>query len=198
MSVDGGSDKFTYSMSGSWFKQEGTLIGSDYSRFTARLNTSYKATDWLKIGENISFMAGVAKNAYESGDNTSSPMSNMLSAAFAMAPWDPTHYPAGSVNRNGKDLSGGISAGSNFTNVTNPFSMLEYNHPHNRTERWVGNVFAEITPLPYLTFRSTYSFDYRVGLNKSFADAYEVSAYDKREENFLASDINRTDRKSVV
>ena len=192
MSVDGGSDKFTYSMSGSWFKQEGTLIGSDYSRFTARLNTSYKATDWLKIGENISFMAGVAKNAYESGDNTSSPMSNMLSAAFAMAPWDPTHYPAGSVNRNGKDLSGGISAGSNFTNVTNPFSMLEYNHPHNRTERWVGNVFAEITPLPYLTFRSTYSFDYRVGLNKSFADAYEVSAYDKREENFLASDINRT------
>ena len=191
LSIDGSGERFTYSMSASWFKQQGTLIGSDYSRTTARLNTSYKATDWLTIGENFSFMAGVAKNTYESGDNNASPMANMLSAAFAMAPWDPTVYPEGSVNRFGKDLSGCNAAGSNFTNVTNPFSMLRYNHPHNRTERFVGNVFAEITPLKGLKFRSQYSFDYRISLNKSFAEAYEVSAYDKREDNFLASDMSR-------
>ena len=191
LSIDGGGDKFTYSMSGSWFKQEGTLMGSDYSRFTARLNTSYQATPWLKVGENVSFMASVAKNTYESGDNNASPMANMLTAAFAMAPWDPTHYPQGVVNRNGKDLSGGISAGSNFKNVTNPFSMLEYNHPHVRNERWVGNVFAELTPIKNFTFRSTYSFDYRITTNRSFADAYEVSSFDKREDNFLSSDMGR-------
>ncbi len=191
LSIDGGGDKFTYSMSGSWFKQEGTLMGSDYSRFTARLNTSYQATPWLKVGENVSFMASVAKNTYESGDNNASPMANMLTAAFAMAPWDPTHYPQGVVNRNGKDLSGGIAAGSNFKNVTNPFSMLEYNHPHVRNERWVGNVFAELTPIKNFTFRSTYSFDYRITTNRSFADAYEVSSFDKREDNFLSSDMGR-------
>ena len=191
LSIDGGGDKFTYSMSGSWFKQEGTLMGSDYSRFTARLNTSYQATPWLKVGENVSFMASVAKNTYESGDNNASPMANMLTAAFAMAPWDPTHYPQGVVNRNGKDLSGGIAAGSNFKNVTNPFSMLEYNHPHVRNERWVGNVFAELTPIKNFTFRSTYSFDYRITTNRSFADAYEVSSFDKREDNFLSSDMDR-------
>lgn len=192
LSIDGGTDNFTYSMSGSWFSQEGTLIGSDYSRFTARLNTSYKATPWLKVGENISFMASVAKNAYESGDNQSSPMANMLAAAFAMAPWDPTHYPEGAVNRQGKDLSGGIAAGSNFKNVTNPFSMLEYNHPHVRNERWVGNVFAEIYPVKNLSFRSTFSFDYRITTDRSFADAYEVSSFDRRDDNFLASSIGRT------
>lgn len=191
LSIDGGGDKFTYSLSGSWFKQEGTLLGSDYSRFTARLNTSYQATPWLKVGENISFMASVSKNTYESGDNNASPMANMLTAAFAMAPWDPTHYPAGSVNRNGKDLSGGISAGSNFKNVTNPFSMLEYNHPHVRNERWVGNVFAELTPIKNFTFRSTYSFDYRITTNRSFGDSYEVSSFDKRADNFLSSDMGR-------
>lgn len=191
LSIDGGGDKFTYSLSGSWFKQEGTLLGSDYSRFTARLNTSYQATPWLKVGENISFMASVSKNTYENGDNNASPMANMLTAAFAMAPWDPTHYPAGSVNRNGKDLSGGISAGSNFKNVTNPFSMLEYNHPHVRNERWVGNVFAELTPIKNFTFRSTYSFDYRITTNRSFGDSYEVSSFDKRADNFLSSDMGR-------
>ena len=153
LSIDGGTDKLTYSLSGSWFGQQGTIIGSDYSRFTARLNTTYKVTNWLKVGENLSFSASTAKNAYESGDNSESAGANILSAAFAMAPWDPTRYPEGSVNRNGKDLSGGISAGSNFKNVTNPLSMVEYSHPKSRNERWVGNVFAEIQPISDLTFR---------------------------------------------
>lgn len=192
VAIDGGGDKFTYSMSGSWFSQQGTIIGSDYSRFTGRLNTSYQAFPWLKIGENISFMSSVAKNAYESGDNSESAGANILSAAFAMAPWDPVRYPEGAVNRKGKDLAGSISAGSNFKNVTNPLSMVEYSHPKVRNERWVGNVFAELTPVKYLTFRSSYSFDYKLTTDKSFSDAYEVSAYDKREKNFLSSSMART------
>lgn len=191
LSVDGGGDKFTYSMSGSWFKQEGTIIGSDYSRFTGRLNTSYQAMPWLKIGENLSFMSSVAKNAYENGDNSESAGANILSAAFAMAPWDPLRYPEGSLNRKGDNLSGGLAAGSNFKNVTNPFSMVEYSHPKDRTERWVGNVFAEITPIKYLTFRSSFSFDYRWVTSKSFMDAYEVSSYDKRDKNFLSASMSR-------
>ena len=192
LSVDGSSDRFTYSMSGSWFKQQGIIIGSDYSRLTVRLNTSFKATNWLKIGENVSFMASRAANAYESGDNSESAGANILSAAFAMAPWDPTHYPQGVVNRKGKDLSGRIAAGSNFKNVTSPFSMVEYSHPKTRNERWVGNVFAEITPIKYLMFRSSFSFDYRLTTDKSFMDAYEVSSYDKRDKNFLSASMART------
>lgn len=192
LSIDGGGENFTYSASGSWFKQQGIIIGSDYSRTTARLNTTYQATPWLKIGENISFMASVAKNAYESGDNSESAGANILSAAFAMAPWDPTRYPEGSVNRKGDDLSGGISAGSNFKNVTNPLSMVEYSHPKVRNERFVGNAFLELTPIKYLTFKSTFNFDYRIATDRSFMEAYEVSAYDRREKNFLSSSMSRT------
>lgn len=192
LGIDGGGENFTYSASGSWFKQQGTVIGSDFSRTTARLNTSYQATPWLKIGENISFMASVARNAYESGDNVESPGANILSAALAMAPWDPVRYPEGSVNRNGKDLSNGIAAASNFKNVTNPFSMVEYSHPKVRNERFVGNAFIELTPVKHFVFKSTFNFDYRITTDKSFADAYEVSAYDKRTDNFLASSMART------
>ena len=192
LALDGGSEQFTYSASGSWFGQEGIIKGSDFSRFTGRLNTSYQAFPWLKIGENISFMASVARNAYESGDNSESAGANILSAAFAMAPWDPTHYPEGSVNRKGRDLSGAISAGSNFKNVTNPFSMVEYSHPKTRNERWVGNVYLDLTPIKYLTLHSSYSFDYRLTTDKSFMDAYEVSAYDRREKNFLSSSMARS------
>ncbi|MDE6217419.1 MAG: SusC/RagA family TonB-linked outer membrane protein, partial [Muribaculaceae bacterium] len=95
LGIDGGGEKFTYSMSGSWFGQEGIVMGSDYSRFTGRLNTSYQAFPWLKIGENISFTASKAQNAYESGDNSESAGASIISAAFAMAPWDPVRYPEG-------------------------------------------------------------------------------------------------------
>lgn len=192
LSIDGGGEKFTYSASGSWFGQQGIIRGSDYSRFTARLNTSYQAFPWLKIGENISFMASVARNAYESGDNSESAGANILSAAFAMAPWDPVRYPEGSVNRKGKDLSGGIAAGSNFKNVTNPFSMVEYSNPKTRNERWVGNVYIDLTPIRHLTLHSSYSFDYKLTTDRSFMEAYEVSSYDKRDKNFLSSSMARS------
>ncbi|MCM1376935.1 MAG: TonB-dependent receptor [Clostridium sp.] len=191
LGIDGGGERFTYSASGSWFGQQGIIRGSDYSRFTARLNTTYQAFPWLKIGENISFTASKAQNAYESGDNSESAGASIISAAFAMAPWDPVRYPEGSVNRKGQDLSGGLAAGSNFKNVTNPFSMIEYSHPKVRNERWVGNVFLELTPIKYLTFRSSFNFDYRITTDKSFMDSYIVSAYDKRDDNFLSSSMAR-------
>ena len=189
LSIDGGSEKTTYSLSTSWYSQEGTIIGSNYERLTVRLNTSHKVNDWLKVGENVSFMSSTSRTAM---NNSESAGSSILSAAFAMAPWDPTHYPAGSVNKQGTDLSGQISAGSNFKNVTNPFSMVENSHPKDRNERFVGNVFAEITPLKGLTFRSSYSFDYNIATSKLFKDAYEYSDYDKNSKNFLSSSIGRT------
>lgn len=191
LSLDGGSSNVSYSASASWFKQEGIIIGSDYSRFTARLNTGWQAFPWLKIGENISFMSSVAQNAYESGDNSESAGANIISAAFAMAPWDPTRYPEGYVNKNGKDMGGQLAAGSNFKNVTNPLSMVEYSHPKNRNERFVGNAFLELTPWKFINWRTSYNFDYRITQDKSFMDSYTVSSYDKREKNFLSSSLAR-------
>lgn len=189
LSIDGGSEKTSYSLSGSWYSQEGTIIGSKYQRLTVRLNTQHEVNNWLKVGENVSFMSSTARNAM---NNSESAGASVLSAAFAMAPWDPVRYPEGSINRQGDDLSGQISAGSNFKNVTNPISMVEHSHPKNRNERFVGNVFAEINPLEGLTFRSTFSFDYNIATNKLFKDKYEYSAYDKNDKNFLSSDIGRT------
>lgn len=189
LSIDGGSKKTTYSLSGSWYSQEGTIIGSNYRRLTVRLNTSHQVNNWLKVGENISFMSSTARNAM---NNSESAGASVLSAAFAMAPWDPVRYPAGSVNRAGDDLSGQIAAGSNFKNVTNPYSMVEMSHPKDRNERFVGNVYAEITPLKGLTFRSSFSFDYNIATSKLFKDKYEFSSYDKNDKNFLSSSIGRT------
>lgn len=188
LAVNGGNEKATYSLSGSWFDQEGTIIGSDYSRASFRVNTALKPATWLKIGENLSFMYGYGRNAM---NNSSSPAASILSAAIAMAPWDPAHYPNGAQNNLGEDLSGRISAASNFKNVTNPFSMVEMSHPSDKTERLVGDVFVEANPIKGLTYRGDVSLDLTMYRHKSFKDAYQFSEFDKMSDNFLESNMSR-------
>ncbi len=187
ISISGGDEKNSYVVSASYFSQDGTIMGSDYQRLTLRVNTSMKVKEWLKIGENLSFVNSTGRNAMH---NSSSPGASILSAAIAMAPWDPTHYPEGSINNLGEDLSGQISAASNFKNVTNPFSMVEHSYPENIVERWVGDLFIELTPIKGFKWRTALSMDLANNRNKSFYEAYEYSDYDKRSKNFLSSSMD--------
>lgn len=186
ISISGGSEKNSYVISASYFNQQGTIMGSDYERLTLRANTSIQVNDWLKVGENLSFMNSTGRNAMH---NSSSPGASILSAAIAMAPWDPTHYAEGSINNLGEDLSGQISAASNFKNVTNPFSMVEHSYPENKTERWVGDIFVELTPMKNFKWRSAINMDLSNNRNKAFYETYEYSDYDQRTKNFLSSEM---------
>ena len=188
LSIDGGTDKGNYVISASYFNQDGTIIGSNFERLTLRINSSHKVRSWLKIGENLSFMSSTGRNAM---NNNSSPGASVLSAALAMAPWDPTHFPAGSVNLDGKDLGNQIAASSNFRNVTNPFSMVENSAPTNNVERWVGDFYAEITPVKNLVLRSSVSMDLSNNRDKLFKYAYAYSSYDKSDKNFIANSMAR-------
>lgn len=188
LSISGGTEKSNYAFSASYFNQDGTIIGSNYERLTLRFNSSHKVRNWLKIGENLSFMSSEGRNAM---NNSSSPGASVLSAALAMAPWDPTHYPEGSVNNEGKDISGQIAASSNFKNVVNPFSMVQNSHPKDIIERWVGDIYVEITPIKNLVLRSDLSMDLSNNRNKLFKEAYRYSDFDKADKNYLSSDMKR-------
>ena len=186
--MDYGNEKGYWSMSTSWFNQEGTVIGSDFSRLSMRVNSGYNVKPWLKVGENLSFMYSYGRSAM---NNNAAPAASIISAAIAMAPWDPARYPEGSVNGYGEDMSGKISAASNFKNVVNPLSMVEYSHPSDKTERWVGDVFAEINPFKGLIYRADVSMDMTNVRHKLFKDAYQHSNYDKTDINFLEESMSR-------
>ena len=188
LAIDGGNDNGHYALSASYYSQDGTIIGSNYERMTIRLNSDYKVRDWLKIGEHLSFMYASSRNAM---NNSSSPGASIISAALAMAPWDPTHYPEGAVNREGKDLSGQIAASSNFKNVTNPFSMVEMSHPNNKENRWIGDIYAEITPIDGLNIKASMSIDNNNTRSRLFKEAYEFSSYDRADKNYISSSMYR-------
>ena len=188
LSIDGGSERGHYALSSSYFSQDGTIIGSNYNRFTLRLNTDYKVFKWLTVGEHLSLMVSSGRNAM---NNSSSAGASVLSAAMAMSQWDPVYYPEGSVNVNGDDLSGHYSAGSNFKNVTNPYQMVYNTEPSSKSERVVGDIYLEIKPIKDLTLKSSLSVDYNIARNKGFTYPNTYTSYNFSEENFLSSLIGR-------
>lgn len=189
LSFDGGNDKGHYALSASYFGQNGTIIGSNYRRFTLRLNTDYKVRDWLKIGEHFSLVTSSGRNAM---NNSSSAGASIISGALAMAPWDPVYYPDGSVNKNGKNISGYYSAGSNFKNVTNPYQMAYNYEPNNKHERFIGDVFFEITPIKGLTIRPSISADYGLERNRNFGYPNIYTSYNASNLNSISSNMSRS------
>ena len=187
LSIDGGSEKGSYALSASYFSQEGTIIGSDYERMTLRLNSDLKVRDWLKVGENLSFMISNAHNAM---NNSGTGKSSMLTAALSMAPWDPVAYPEGTVSNAGEDLSGKYAAASNFTNTTNPYNMTYQHNSKDKGERWVGDLYLEIMPVKGLTIRPSISIDLANNRSSNFSYAYFTSTNDKFERDRMSSDYN--------
>lgn len=197
ISFDGGSKTSQYAVSAAYFDQQGTIMGSNYNRLTIRVNTSHKVRPWLKIGENLSFMTSTGRNAM---NNNASPGASILSAAIAMAPWDPTHYADNAWSYSttiangypqGRDLGGQIAASSNFRNVVNPYSMVENSVPSDKSNRWVGDIYLEITPIKGLMFRSDLSMDLANNSSKLFKYAYLYSSFDKMDKNFFASSLSQ-------
>ena len=54
ISFSGGKDNTSYYVSGSYLDQPGVLIGTEYKRYTFKVNFDTQVKDWLRIGTNIS------------------------------------------------------------------------------------------------------------------------------------------------
>lgn len=57
VSAQGGTDKVQYYASASYMDQEGTIIGSDFNRYSFRVNLDAQLKKWLKLGLSASYAA---------------------------------------------------------------------------------------------------------------------------------------------
>jgi TonB-linked SusC/RagA family outer membrane protein len=53
LSLTGGNDNMNYYISGGFLKQDGTIIGSNFKRYSFRTNVEGKLKDWFKLGANM-------------------------------------------------------------------------------------------------------------------------------------------------
>ncbi len=55
LTLSGATDKSNYSLGMGYLNNEGTLLGTYFTRYSFRVNTEFRPTDWLRVGENIQF-----------------------------------------------------------------------------------------------------------------------------------------------
>ncbi len=96
LSVSGGSEAVQYMVSGSYFDQEGILTGSDFTRYSMRVNLDIKASEKFKIGNSLNVSRSINNASETEGEATNS----MTHTALAMSPILPVYLPDGTYSSN--------------------------------------------------------------------------------------------------
>lgn len=153
ISARGGSDKIHYYFSGSYANQEGTVIGTNFDRLSFRSNIDTQLKDWLKLGLNAAYAVTEDELRLVEGRD------GIIFNALASLPDIPAF-----------DLDGNYSAveRDGYT-VKNPIALAMYNKDKLKRRKLAGNVYAEVTPIEHLVFRSEAGFD----VSGSQADTYK-------------------------
>lgn len=90
INASGGNDKTQYYASGDYFKQQGILIGSDFSRYSGRLNVDHKFNDKFDLSVKVNGSYTDQRSA-SGGNSYSSP----LMGALSNVPYIPSRDAAG-------------------------------------------------------------------------------------------------------
>lgn len=158
LGVSGATDKTNYYVSGSYYDQEGIAVGSDFQRYSMRVNFEQQMAKWLKMGSNTMFNY----QGIEQADEGSYTLVTPISAARFMLPyWNP-------FKKDGSLAS--IGDGSWTGQGENPLEWIENNPRKYKKYKVMSTLFAEITPIKGLSIRSQFAVDFShtTGLSKSF------------------------------
>lgn len=178
VTVSGGQNNTTYYMSGEYFDQEGVAIGSNFDRYSFRLNLDNQAFKWLKLSATLNFFQTKEKLASTSED--------VIRNAINLAPNIAVKNPDGSW--------GGATENEYGSNAKyaplNPVAIA--NLVDNRLKRTggLGGVSAEIGIIKGLVFRTSFNgnFDYADG--SKFTPTYRLG-YNANEKASLSMTNNR-------
>ncbi len=143
LSFSGGSDRTKFYVSGSYFDQDGIIIGSSFDRLSVRINLDNLVSDRFKIGTSTSF-----SNSNSTRLNNDNNIFGVLSTAVLLGTHIPVYNADGTYGRDPN------------SSVENPVAAA--NEPTNDIQqgRLLSSVYGELELAPWLSFRTDFSLDY--------------------------------------
>ena len=158
VAVSGADDKTNYYLSGGYYNQQGTAVGSAFERFSMRANVQRKAAEWLSLGTSTMLNYQKIQQADEGAYTLVTPIS---AARFMLPYWNPRRAD-GSI--------ASIEDGSWKGNGQNPLEWLANNPVHYQKYKLISTLYAEAKPIDGLSIRSQLGIDYShtTGYGKSY------------------------------
>ncbi len=160
LALSGGRPGGTYYISGNYYKQEGTIIGSGFTRKSVRLNLDNQVKPWLKVGANATYSA---TNQQVTLANT---VSGIVALAIMQSPDVPVYQADGSFG--GPDDSTGFGA----IGVGNPVAQAKTWQTNLLRNKLMSDVYGQVSFLKNFTFRSDFGTDMNWNTSSTFLPTY--------------------------
>ena len=165
VSAQGGTDKVQYYVSGSFMDQQGTIIGSEFKRFSTRANLDAQLKDWWKIGFSVSY------------SNTDEDM-KLADSDEGIIGYSLTSLPSAPIyDQDGNYYN--ISM-KNYS-IINPVAMAMLEQITLKRQKLNGNIFSDIT-LPFfkdLTWHAEFDYDLSYSAAETFNPSVNLGSYQR-------------------
>lgn len=147
VSFSGGQNKTNYYFSLGAFNQTGTLIGTDFERFTLRGSVDHDVKDWLTAG----FSTNLSRSDQRIG------LADAFDAVTSVVLYNSPLAPVKDANG---DYVGQIQVGStNYGNASNPVAQAELRDVRQKENKVFGAIYGEIKFMKGLSLRNELNYD---------------------------------------
>lgn len=163
LTLSGGSQNATYSFGAGYFKQEGTQLAQNFTRFSGKATSDVKVGKYIKFGESI--LLSRAERQTQSED-----FSNAGSGAARNAPFFQPYTATGEYNPANNTTTGGATA-QNFLWSADPnagYTKMMHN-------KILANLYAEIEPIKGLKYKPSLGLDYNEATGLFYQNAVDFT-----------------------
>ena len=160
LTISGGNDRTTFFLSGGYNRDRGIVVGPNnkYERISVRFNGSHRVFDNLKVGANVSYVAG--DGGFVVSRNSTDGL--LLGAWRTPIDYDNRQYldPNNGQQRTYRFPNPGAGAEKLPRSYDNPLFVAFKAPAESQVGRTYGGVNAEFTAVRWLRFNYTLGLDY--------------------------------------
>ena len=157
ISGSGGSEKNHSYVSFGWLKNEGTIKGQDYTRYTAKINNDMKLTEWLTLAASINATYSVQNYGMSNDGGTTSGPRSAYAAAMRNLPYAVAYDDEGKrIEYPGAD-----------SKIKTVIDEWNYSTDERKVFRALGSFYAQLNfgkiwkPLEGLSYKLNFGPDFR-------------------------------------
>lgn len=158
LSISGGSATANYLLSGGYFNQEGTMLGTGFNRYSFRANSDIKAGKRFKFGESLFISRTTAQREPWTQDRS------QVEQMIKMSPHVPVYNPDNEGGFAGPDPS--------INNFINPVGQANLIENVSRRTRFLGTIYGEVEIIKGLKYKLNLGSDIIYGTGYLFTPSF--------------------------
>ncbi len=174
LNISGAASNIAYNIGIGYQNEEGNFVRESLDRYTAKINLTHKASDIFQTGFNLNLSQTTSNQGSQYGYRDLMKLPDILHA------YDDD---GNIIPQPGIRSVLGTGASGNFTSTANPLLEIENGSQEKRRQDVISSIFAQISPLKGLDFKSTLSFRF----NKTRDGKYFGQITGNRSESFASA-----------